>query len=93
MRSLVFEGDTWEAYEKLRKDNKQLHTKLCKLIKEMLRGDPATGIGKPEQLKHQYQGLWSRRISAGDRVVYRFDNEAVYLFAIGGHCFLERPRR
>ena len=84
-RILVFEGDTWEAYEKLRKDNKQLHNKLCKLIKEMLRGDPATGTGKPEQLKHQYQGLWSRRISEGDRVVYRFDNEAVYLFAIGGH--------
>ena len=88
MRSLVFEGDTWEVYEKLRKDNKQLHTKLCKLIKEMLRGDPATGTGKPEQLKQlskEHQGLWSRRISAGDRVVYRFDNEAVYLFAIGGH--------
>ena len=92
MRSLVCEGDTWEAYEKLRKDNKQLYTKLCKLIKEMLRGDPATGIGKPEQLKQlsqEHQGLWSRRISAGDRVVYRFDNtynnKAVYLFVIGGH--------
>ena len=86
------------SYEKLRKDNKLLgnkefHTKLCKLIKEMLRGDPAKDTGKPEQLKHQYQGLWSRRISAGDRVVYRFDGDAVYLFAIGGHCFLERPRR
>jgi len=43
------------------------------------------GTGKPEQLKHKYQGLWSRRISAGDRVVYQFDDEAVYLFAIGGH--------
>ena len=88
MRKLIFEGDTWEAYEKLRKDNKQLHTKLCKLIKEMLRGDPATGTGKPEQLKHlskEHQGLWSRRISAVDRVVYRFDDEAVYLFAIGGY--------
>ena len=73
--------------ESLQKANKQLHTKLCKLIKEMLRGDPAAGIGKPEQLKHQYQGLWSRRISAEDRVVYRFDDDAVYLFAIGGNFF------
>jgi len=39
----------------------------------------------PTWLKHQYQDLWSRRISAGDRVVYRFDYEAVYLFAVGGH--------
>ena len=54
----------------------------------MLRGDPAKGTGKPEQLKQpsqEHQGLWSRRISAGDRVVYRFDDEVVYLFAIGGH--------
>jgi len=84
MRSLVFEGNTWEAYEKLRKDNKQFHTKLCKILKEMLRGDPAKGAGKPEQLK-LHHGLWSRRISAGDRVVYRFDDELVYVFAIGGH--------
>jgi len=51
----------------------------------MLRGDPAAGTGKPEPLKHQYQGLWLRRISAGDWVVYRFDDEALYLFAVGGH--------
>lgn len=85
MKSLVFEGNTWEEYENLRKNNKALHNKLCKLIKEMLRGDPAVGMGKPEPLRHQYQGLWSRRFSAGDRVIYRFDDDAVYLFAIGGH--------
>lgn len=85
MRSLVFEGDTWEAYEQLPRENKQLHNKLCKLIKEMLRADPSSGTGKPEPLKHQYQGLWSRRISAGDRVAYRYDDNAVYIFAIGGH--------
>ena len=85
MRYLVLEGDTWEAYEDLRKKNKQLHNKLCKLIKEMLRDDPSIGTGKPEPLKHQYQGCWSRRISAGDRVVYRFDDDALYILAIGGH--------
>lgn len=85
MKSLVFEGNTWQAYENLRRDNKQLHVKLCKIIKEMLRDDPAVGTGKPEPLKHQYQGLWSRRFSAGDRVIYRFDDDVVYLFAIGGH--------
>jgi len=80
--NLVFEGDTWEAYEKLGIDNKKLHIKLCKLIKEILRGDLATCTGKPELLKHQYQGLWSRRISAADRVIYHFDDDSVYLFAI-----------
>jgi len=85
MKSLVFEGTTWLAYEQLRKDNKRLHNKLCKLLKEMLRGDPRIGIGKPEPLKHQYQGLWSRRLSQIERIIYHFDDKAIYLFAIGGH--------
>ena len=52
MRSLVFEGTTWSAYEELRKKDSKMHKALCKLLKEMLRGDPSTGTGKPEKLKH-----------------------------------------
>jgi len=52
MRSLVFEGDTWIAYEKLREKDQKLHNNLRKILKEMLRGDPSIGLGKPEQLKH-----------------------------------------
>ncbi len=85
MRSLVFEGDTWKAYEKLRERDKKLHQALCKVLKELLRGDPATGIGKPEMLKHNLAGLWSRRISQKDRLIYSFDKNAIYIFAIGGH--------
>jgi toxin YoeB len=51
----------------------------------MLRNDPATGLGKPEPLKHSLSGLWSRRISQRDRVIYAFDEEAIYIYAIGGH--------
>lgn len=85
MRYLVFEGNTWEVYEELRKNNKILHKNLCRLIKEMLRDDPATGTGKPEPLKHNLSGFWSRRLSEKDRVVYKFDDQYVYIFAIGGH--------
>ena len=64
MRSLVFEGNTWEQYEKLREQDKRLHKALCKLLKEMLRSNDLTkGFGKPEPLKHNLSGLWSRRIS------------------------------
>lgn len=56
MRSLVFEGDSWRAYEQLRKKDKKLRKALCKLLKEILRGDPAIGIGKPEMLKHNLAG-------------------------------------
>ncbi len=85
MRFLVFEGDTWNAYEQLRQNDKKLHENLCKILKEMLRGDPKVGIGKPELLKHNLSGLWSRRLSQRDRIIYKFDSDYIYIFAIGGH--------
>jgi toxin YoeB len=85
MRSLVFEGNTWDAYEKMREKDKHLHKTLCKLLKEMMRSDPALGLGKPEQLKHNLSGFWSRRISQKDRLIYKFDDDYIYIFAIGGH--------
>ncbi|MDG1732440.1 MAG: Txe/YoeB family addiction module toxin [Thalassotalea sp.] len=85
MRSLIFEGKTWLTYEQLRKKDKKLHKALCKISKEMLRSDPSSGLGKPEPLKHNLSGLWSKRISQKDRLIYKFDEEYVYIFAIGGH--------
>jgi len=86
MKSLVFEGNTWEQYEKLREQDKRLHKALCKLLKEMLRSsDLTTDLGKPEPLKHNLSGLWSRRISQKDRLIYRYDEKSIYIFAIGGH--------
>jgi toxin YoeB len=85
VRSIVFEGDTWGRYEGLRLQDKQLRRNLCRLIQEMQRGDPAVGAGKPEPLKHGLSGLWSRRLSQKDRLIYRFDDSAIYIFAIGGH--------
>jgi toxin YoeB len=85
MRSLVFEGNTWATYEELRKKDSKMHKALCKLLKEMLRDDPSTGSGKPEKLKHNLVGLWSRRISQKDRLIYKFDESYIYVFAIGGH--------
>ena len=85
MRSLVFEGDTWSAYEEMRAKDRKMHKTLCRLLKEMLRDDPSQRTGKPEPLKHQLSGLWSRRISHKDRVIYKFDDDYLYVFAIGGH--------
>jgi len=36
-------------------------------------------------LKHDLSGFWSRRLSHGDRLIYKFDEGAIYIFAIGGH--------
>ncbi len=86
MRSLVFEGKTWEVYETLRQKDQTLHKNLQKILKQLLReDDPSTGYGKPEKLKHSLSGLWSRRISPKDRLIYALDEESIHIFAIGGH--------
>ncbi|MFP4332876.1 MAG: Txe/YoeB family addiction module toxin [Campylobacterales bacterium] len=85
MKSIVFEGDTWSEYEKLRAKDKQLYKNLCKILKELQRDDPAKGLGKPEALKYSLSSFWSRRISQKDRVIYKFSDTSIHIFAIGGH--------
>ena len=85
MRSLVFEGNTWSVYEDIRVKDKRLHKTLCRQLKEMLRSDPASGSGKPEPLRHNLSGFWSRRLSPKDRLIYKFGQDYVHIIAIGGY--------
>jgi len=80
----VFEGNTRLLLSQLKEKDKKLYATLCRLFKEMLYGDPSIGIGKPVFLNHELSGLWSRRISQADRVIYKCDGDALYIFAIGG---------
>jgi len=56
-----------------------------KRLTDQLRITPKTGIGKPEALKHQLSGLWSRRIDQENRLIYSFDDEYVYLWQARFH--------
>ncbi|MBY5958662.1 Txe/YoeB family addiction module toxin [Membranicola marinus] len=85
MRSIAFHNRSFQEYEKLRQKNKKLHIKLLKILVEMQRSNPWEGTGKPEMLKGEYSGLWLRRLNAKDRLIYRFDEKTIYIFAIGGH--------
>jgi len=51
---------------------------VCAMLKEMLRSDPAVGLGTSARLGHNLAGLWSRWLSQRDRLVYRFDDERIY---------------
>jgi len=51
----------------------------------MQRENPETGIGKPEQLKYDLTGFWSRKLTQYDRLIYTFDDDSIHIFAIGGH--------
>lgn len=85
MKSIVFEGKTLEIYDELRIINPKMHENLRRILKEMRRGGPTQGLGKPEPLKHHLSGLWSRRLSMQDRLIYRFDAERIYIYSILGH--------
>lgn len=51
----------------------------------MQREEPSKGLGKPEQLKHELSGFWSRKLSQYDRLIYKFSDQSIHVFAIGGH--------
>jgi len=70
----------------MRRKDRKLHEAARKIIRELIRcDDPTVGTGKPEPLRHNLTGLWSRRLSRRDRLIYRFDDKSIYIFALGGH--------
>ena len=85
MRSVVFHENTLQTYEYLRETNKPIHKKLFIILKEMQKGDPTQGTGKLEALKYELAGYYSRRLSDKDRLIYSFDDDNIYVIAIGGH--------
>lgn len=66
--------------------NKAANAKIIKMLDELLI-DPYIGTGQPEQLKHDLQGLWSRRINQKDRLIYevRENIVTVYVLSAMGH--------
>lgn len=69
-RGLQWDGDAWADYCEWQKDKAALK-RINALIKDTLR-TPFDGIGKPEPLRYDLSGLWSRRINDSDRLTYRF---------------------
>ncbi|MEM7494730.1 MAG: Txe/YoeB family addiction module toxin [Myxococcota bacterium] len=84
-RTLVFESDSWAEWQTLQRQSPKLAQKAVLIIKEMRREDPSVGIGRPEPLRYQLSGLWSRRLSSKDRIIYSFDEDTLTIWAIGGH--------
>ena len=70
---LVFEPLAWEDYIYFKNSDKVISKKIDKLIKETLR-TPFEGIGKPEKLRGNLVGYWSRRITKEHRLVYKYED-------------------
>lgn len=64
--------------------NKPFLNKIAKLLEELTE-TPYKGIGKPEQLKHNFSGLWSRRINGEHRIIYEVMKDLVVIYKARGH--------
>lgn len=67
---LVFDREAWAEYLAWQAEDPKIVERINQLISECLR-HPFTGIGKPEPLKRNLTGWWSRRINHEHRLVYR----------------------
>lgn len=84
MRKIVFESSAFEDYNDWVKSDKQIHSKIVQLIKDIIRS-PFSGIGKPEPLKHELSGYWSRRINDEHRLVYTVTDDAIIIISCKYH--------
>jgi len=58
--------------------------KIIQLTKAII-ADPYQGIGKPEALKHELTGYWSRRIDNAHHLVYKVENDVLQIHSLKGH--------
>ncbi len=82
--TLTFSSQAWEDYLYWQNTDKKTLRRINELIKAAQR-TPFTGIGKPEPLKNNLSGWWSRRITEEHRLVYRVTNQEVEVAACRYH--------
>ncbi len=80
----VFTDEAWDDYMYWHSQDKKTLKRINALIKDIDRGQ-FDGIGKPEPLKYQLQGLWSRRIDDVHRLVYKIENNEICIISCRYH--------
>lgn len=76
--------EAWDDYIYWQSQDKKTLKRINMLIKDILR-QPFEGIGKPEPLKYNMSGCWSRRIDETNRLVYRYENDNLYIISCRYH--------
>ena len=84
MRKLAFTDDAWRDYLYWQGQDKKTLKKINELTNASLR-TPFTGIGKPEALKQNLSGYWSRRIDHMHRLVYLVTDDEIVIISCRSH--------
>ncbi|MDO9339765.1 MAG: Txe/YoeB family addiction module toxin [Bacteroidales bacterium] len=86
MKDIVFKGTSFEDYNEWSRIDKQVFKRIIMLIEDSRR-HPFEGLGKPELLKHQFKGCWSRRINTEHRLVYLVTDDAIEIVSCKYHYY------
>lgn len=81
---ISFERQGWADYLYWQENDKSRLKRINQLIRDIQR-DPFDGIGKPEPLRHNLAGVWSRRIDEEHRLVYAVDKENIVILQCRYH--------
>lgn len=81
---LLWEERAWEEYCMWQQEDKKTLKRINLIIKDIQRNF-FDGIGKPEALKGNLTGFWSRRIDSSNRIVYNVDKSAIKIISCKGH--------
>ena len=84
MRVVTFQQEAFEQFGEWARADKKLFERLRRMISESAK-NPFDGIGKPEPLKADLKGYWSRRINDEHRLVYKVTDEQIIIVACKYH--------
>lgn len=73
-----FADTAWEEYLYWQQQDKKILKRVNELVKDIMR-NPWSGIGKPEPLKFEFSGYWSRRINEEHRLVYKVESDTIFI--------------
>jgi len=81
---LTFSSQSWDDYLYWQQTDKKIVKRINELVKDIQR-EPFEGKGKPEPLKHNLSGFWSRRITEEHRLVFAIADDAILIAACRYH--------
>jgi len=81
---IAFTKEAFESFLEWQTVDKHIHRKIVALITDTCR-EPFNGLGKPEPLKHNLSGCWSRRITDEHRLVYTVENGVIRIISCKYH--------
>lgn len=84
MNNILFTSKSWEEYCYWQTQDKKTRKRINQLLADIARNN-FTGMGKPEPLKNNLNGYWSRRIDEVNRLVYKVTNNQIEVIQCKGH--------